>query len=51
LFEKFKNLIHSILYSGQNEILENTRTLISFGETSGADQGVGFLFGIKRNLK
>ncbi len=51
LFEKFKNLIHSILYSGQNEILENTRTLISFGETSGADQSVGFLFGIKRNLK
>ncbi|MDP3684996.1 MAG: DUF2877 domain-containing protein, partial [Ignavibacteria bacterium] len=50
LFEKFKNLIHSILYSGQNEILENTRTLISFGETSGADQGVGFLFGIKRNF-
>ena len=51
LFEKFKNLFHSILYSGQNEILEHTRTLISFGETSGADQGVGFLFGIKRNLK
>ena len=51
LFEKFKNLIHSILYSGQNEIFENTRDLISFGETSGADQGVGFLFGIKRNLK
>lgn len=51
LFEKFKNLINSILYSGQNEILENTRTLISFGETSGADQGVGFLFGINRNLK
>ena len=50
LFDKFKNLIHSILYSGQNEILENTRTLISFGETSGADQGVGFLFGIKRNF-
>lgn len=50
LFEKFKNLIHSILYSGQNEILENTRTLISFGETSGADQGVGFMFGIKRNF-
>lgn len=48
LFEKFKNLINSILYSGQNEILENTHTLISFGETSGADQGVGFLFGIKR---
>ncbi|MCK9424557.1 MAG: DUF2877 domain-containing protein [Ignavibacteriaceae bacterium] len=50
LFEKFKNLIHSILFSGQNEILENTRTLISFGETSGADQSVGFLFGIKRNF-
>jgi hypothetical protein len=50
LFDKFKNLIHSILYSGQNEILENTRTLISFGETSGADQSVGFLFGIKRNF-
>ncbi|MFA6978774.1 MAG: DUF2877 domain-containing protein [Ignavibacteriaceae bacterium] len=50
LFDKFKNLIHSILYSGQNEILENTRTLLSFGETSGADQGVGFLFGIKRNF-
>ena len=50
LFKKFKNLIHSILYSGQNEILENTRTLISFGETSGADQSVGFLFGIKRNF-
>lgn len=50
LFEKFKNLVHSILYSGQNEILEKTRTLISLGETSGADQGVGFLFGIKRNF-
>jgi len=50
LFDKFKNLIHSILYSGQIEILEKTRTLISFGETSGADQGVGFLFGIKRNF-
>jgi len=50
LFEKFKNIIHSILYSGKNEILENTRTLISFGDTSGADQSVGFLFGIKRNF-
>ncbi len=51
MFEKFKNLLHSILHFGQNEIIEHTRTLISFGETSGADQGVGFLFGIKRNLK
>ncbi|MBA4311162.1 MAG: hypothetical protein C0417_00890 [Chlorobiaceae bacterium] len=48
LFEKFKRLIDSLLYAGEDEIIQNTRSLFTIGATSGADQAVGFLIGIKR---
>jgi hypothetical protein len=48
LFERFKKLVYSILYFGKKEIFECSQTLLSVGETSGADMGVGFLMGLKR---
>lgn len=47
LFEKFKNLIHSILFHGKIEILKYVKNLLSVGATSGADIGVGFVMGMK----
>ncbi len=51
LFEKFRNVILSLIHSGQNEIAETTGALLAHGETSGADESVGFLSGLKRYLK
>jgi len=47
LFERFKKLVHSILYFGKKEIFECNQALLSVGETSGADMGIGFLMGLK----
>ncbi|MDI6766905.1 MAG: DUF2877 domain-containing protein [Bacteroidota bacterium] len=51
LFEKFKQLIDSLLHAGEDEIIQNTRSLFTIGATSGADQAVGFLLGIKRFIQ
>lgn len=51
LFEKFKQLIDSLLCAGEDEIIQNTRSLFTIGATSGADQAVGFLIGIKRFIQ
>lgn len=47
MFERFKDLVLSIMYLGKKEIFESTQSLISVGETSGADIAVGFLMGLK----
>jgi hypothetical protein len=48
LFNKFRELINAALYLDQNIILNKTESVLSIGETSGADQLVGFLIGMKR---
>ena len=50
LFNKFRELIDAVLYSDENIIIKNTKSVLSIGETSGADQLVGFLIGMKRFL-
>jgi hypothetical protein len=50
LFNKFRDLINAILYSDEKIILKKTESVLAIGETSGADQLVGFLIGIKRFL-
>jgi hypothetical protein len=50
LFYKFHELVNSVLYSDQNSVLSKTESVLSIGETSGADQLVGFLIGMKRFL-
>jgi len=50
LFNKFRNLLNAVLYSDENIIIKNTEAVLSMGETSGADQVVGFLIGMKRFL-
>ncbi|MGA2624024.1 MAG: DUF2877 domain-containing protein [Bacteroidota bacterium] len=46
--EKFKRLIGSLFHSERKEIIESTQRLLIVGATSGADQAVGFLIGLKR---
>jgi hypothetical protein len=46
--EKFKKLIYALCYSDKKNIVYCTRQLLTVGATSGADQTVGFLFGLKR---
>jgi hypothetical protein len=48
LSEKFKKLIYALCYSDEKSIVHYTRQLLTVGATSGADQTVGFLFGLKR---
>jgi hypothetical protein len=48
LTDKFKRLIDSLLYADKDEVLQKTRSLFTIGATSGADQAIGFLFGLKR---
>jgi len=43
MFEKFKNLVFSILYLDEKQVFENTKKMCAVGATSGADMGVGFL--------
>jgi hypothetical protein len=50
LFDKFRELINAVLYSDENCITNKTKSVLSIGETSGADQLVGFLIGMKRFL-
>jgi len=50
LFNKFRELLNAVLYSDQKIILNKTESVLSIGETSGADQLVGFLIGMKRFL-
>jgi hypothetical protein len=50
LFNKFRELLNAVLYSDENIIIKNTESVLSIGETSGADQLVGFLIGMKRFL-
>jgi hypothetical protein len=49
--EKFKWLIESLLQGGEYEINRNLKLVLNMGETSGADQAVGFLTGLKRFLQ
>jgi hypothetical protein len=49
-FYKFRELINAVLYSDENIILNKTESVLSIGETSGADQLVGFIIGMKRFL-
>jgi len=48
LFEKFKRLISALLVSNEPELIDSTKHLLEIGETSGADQAVGFIIGLKR---
>jgi hypothetical protein len=48
LFERWKFLLCSLLYAGENNLYEATQQLLSVGETSGADTVVGFLLTIKK---
>jgi len=48
MFEKFKKLVYSILYQGIEEIIDSNSGVVSVGETSGADMGIGFLMGLKK---
>ncbi|MDR3667357.1 MAG: DUF2877 domain-containing protein [Ignavibacteriaceae bacterium] len=50
LFYKFRELINAVLYSDENDVLNKTESVLLIGETSGADQLVGFLIGMKRFL-
>jgi len=46
--EKFKNMIYSLFFSREEEVVRDTRRLLTVGATSGADQTVGFFTGMKR---
>jgi hypothetical protein len=50
LFYKFRELVNAVLYSNENTVIEKTISVLSIGQTSGADQTVGFLIGMKRFL-
>ena len=45
--ERIKKFIISILYESEKEIFNQINNLLSIGETSGSDLGVGFLLTIK----
>jgi hypothetical protein len=49
--EKFKWLIESLLQGGEDEIISNLTLVLNTGETSGADQAVGFLVGLRKFLQ
>ncbi len=48
LTEKFKNLIRALACAEEDEIISCTRHVVGIGATSGADQAVGFLIGMRR---
>ena len=50
LFERFKNLIYALSINNKSAIKMCTSKLISFGETSGSDMGVGFIVGLKSKV-
>ncbi|MBC7194106.1 MAG: DUF2877 domain-containing protein [Caldisericia bacterium] len=47
-FEKTKNLIFSLFYGDEREILENTLRILQIGETSGVDFSTGLIFTLKK---
>lgn len=47
-FEKTKNLIISLFYGDESEILERVTKVLQIGETSGVDFSVGLIFTIKK---
>lgn len=47
-FEKTKNLIYSLFYGDEGEILECTRDILQIGETSGVDFSVGLILTLKK---
>ena len=48
LFDKFKKLIDAILSGTETEVVQSVEQVLTVGHSSGADQAVGFLIGIKR---
>ena len=50
LFERFKKLVHSLLYLGKEDVFDHVQDLLSVGSTSGADHGVGFVMAFERRL-
>ena len=50
-FEKTKNLIFSLFYGDEREILEKTLKILQIGETSGVDFSTGFIITIKKGGK
>lgn len=48
LFDRIKKLIISILNESEQKIFNRTKNLLSIGDTSGSDLGVGFLLTIKK---
>jgi hypothetical protein len=50
LFYKFRELVNAVLYSNEFTVIEKAKSVLSIGQTSGADQTVGFLIGMKRFL-
>jgi hypothetical protein len=50
MFYKFRELVNAVLYSNEITVNEKTISVLSVGQTSGADQTVGFLIGMKRFL-
>lgn len=46
--EKYKTLIHALCHAEQHDVISCTRRLLTVGATSGADQAVGFIIGMKR---
>ena len=49
-FKKLKELVLSLLYSGEKEIFMNTKKLMNMGATSGSDLATGLLITL-RELK
>lgn len=47
-FEKFKRLAVALVAAGEEKVVRDAKELMAVGATSGADEAVGFLFGIKR---
>ncbi len=47
-FEKIKNLIFSLFYGDEREILENTLKILQIGETSGVDFSTGLILTLKK---
>ena len=50
LFERFQQLVFSLIYENKNQVFENTKNLLDHGETSGSDMGVGFFLTLKSGL-
>ncbi|MCX8095608.1 MAG: DUF2877 domain-containing protein [Caldisericia bacterium] len=47
-FEKTKNLIISLFFGNESQLLESTTKILQIGETSGVDFCVGLIFALKK---